>query len=77
MKDSWVNSGGEDCQLIARLIDGQRQLMAFKKRDMGGYHWSYHLEDVDVLQDLIERDKKQQIISPPLPPDPPKPRYGP
>lgn len=58
MKDSWVNSSGEDCQLIARLIDGQRQLIAFKKRDMGGYQWSYHLEDADVLQALIERDEK-------------------
>lgn len=58
MKDSWVNSSGEECQLIARLSDGRRQLIAFKKQDMGGPHWSYHLEDADVLQALIERDER-------------------
>lgn len=58
MKDSWVNSSGEECRLIAYLRDGNRQLVAFKKRDMGGPHWSHHLEDLEVLGLLMERDER-------------------
>lgn len=39
----WTNLHGEECRHIAEIIDGEYTLIVYKKRDMGGYHWSHHV----------------------------------
>lgn len=49
MVNEWENIHGEKCILITEVWDGERKLIVFKKNDVGGYHWSYDIEEELVL----------------------------